>query len=418
MLNRLSAPAFSKTFSFELPQPEIIRLKDGPDFVFLSGLQQEVFKFEIIFKAGKWWEPKKGVSHFTAIMLDKGTSIKSSREIAGHFDYYGAQIEISPGYDFTSVSLYGLKKHFDKIFSLFWEILTGPSFPENEFDLQKDIFIQNLRVNNEKNSFVASKIIRRNIFGANHPYGSSIEESDVSSVTINDISNYFNLHFSPFEIYLMGNFDEARIQSITKRLSSFRRQNLEEPFFSLVKGPPIEKVIKSGSVQSSVRLGKQIINRNHPDYFSLLLLNHILGGYFGSRLMKNIREEKGLTYGIYSSLNPFKKDCMFSIGADVGNEKTDLALSEIKRELQKLADHLISDEELVTAKNHFLGSLQLEVANPFASMDKIKSLRLNQLGSDYYKSLFESINRSDSNSLLVIAEKYFSANDLIEVSVG
>src|SRR5258708_1870078 len=296
MLNRLSAPVYSKTFSFELPQPEIIRLNDGLDFFFLSGLQQEVFKFEIIFKAGKWWEHKKGLSHFTAIMLEKGASSKSSREIAGHFDYFGAQIEISLGYDFTSVSLYGLKKHFDKIFSLFWEILTGPSFPENEFDLQKDIFIQNLRVNNEKNSFVASKIIRRNIFGADHPYGSSIEESNISSVTINDISNYFNLHFSPFEIYLMGNFDEARIQSITKQLSSFRRQNLEEPFFSLVKGSPIEKVVKSGSVQSSVRLGKQIINRNHPDYFSLLLLNHILGGYFGSRLMKNIREEKGLTY--------------------------------------------------------------------------------------------------------------------------
>src|SRR5260370_1585319 len=128
MLNRLSAPAFSKTFSFELPQPEIIRLNDGLDFVFLSGLQQEVFKFEIIFKAGKWWEPKKGLSHFTAIMLDKGTSSKSSREIAGRFDYFGAQIEISPGYDFTSVSLYGLTKHFDKIFPLFSDILPMPSF--------------------------------------------------------------------------------------------------------------------------------------------------------------------------------------------------------------------------------------------------------------------------------------------------
>lgn len=417
MLNRLSAPAFSKTFSFELPQPEVIRLNDGSDFVFLDGLQQEVFKFEIIFKAGKWWESQKGLSHFTAIMLDKGTNSRSSREIAGLFDYYGAQIEISPGYDFTSVSLYGLKKHFDKIFPLFWEVLTVPSFPENEFDLQKDIFIQNLRVNNEKNSFVASKLIRKNIFGAKHPYGSSMEENDVSVLTTDHLSNYFKLHFSPFEIYLMGNFDETRIQSITKRLS-FRHQDNEEYFFSPVVGTPIEKVVKTGSVQSSVRLGKRIINRNHPDYFSLLLLNHILGGYFGSRLMKNIREEKGLTYGIYSSVNPFKKDCMFSIGADVGKEKTDLALSEIKQELQKLAEHPISNEELITVKNHFLGSLQLEVANPFASLDKIKSLRLNHLGGDYYKNLFESINRSDSKSLQAIAEKYFSTNDLIEVSVG
>src|SRR5258707_8669544 len=144
MLNRLSAPAFSKTFSFELPQPEIIPLDGELNFVFLSGLQQEVFKFEIIFKAGKWWENKRGVSHFTAVLLDKGTKANSSKEIAALFDFHGAQIEISPGYDFTSVSLYGLKKHFDKIFPMFWEILTTPSFPENEFELQKDIFIQNL----------------------------------------------------------------------------------------------------------------------------------------------------------------------------------------------------------------------------------------------------------------------------------
>lgn len=417
MLNRLSAPAFSKTFSFELPQPEIIPLNGGVELVFLSGLQQEVFKFEIIFKAGKWWETQRGLSHFTAIMLDKGTSARSSKEIAGLFDYYGAQIEISPGYDFTSVSLYGLKKHFDKICPLFWEILTMPSFPENELDLQKDIFVQNLKVNNEKNSFVASKMIRKNIFGASHPYGSSIEERDVTALASNHLLNYFKLHFSPHEIYLMGNFDDHQIQSITKQIA-LKGQDWMEPSFEITEGPPVDKVIKSGSVQSSIRLGKRVINRDHPDYFPLLLLNHILGGYFGSRLMKNIREEKGLTYGIYSSVNPFKKDCMFSIGADVGKEKTDLALSEIKQELQKLINHLISTEELTTAKNHFLGSLQLEVANPFASLDKIKSLRLNKLSGDYYRNLFTSIHRADSKSLQVVAEKYFLSNDLIEVSVG
>src|SRR5437879_6317950 len=155
MLNRTSPPPFSKTSSFELPQPEIIQLNEALNFFFLNGLQQEVFKLEFIFKAGKWWEPKIGLSHFTALLLEKGTTSKSSIEIANLLDYYGAQIEVSPGYDFTSVSLYGLRRYFNETFPVLWEILTQPSFDQTEFDLQKDIFIQNLKVNNEKNSFVA-----------------------------------------------------------------------------------------------------------------------------------------------------------------------------------------------------------------------------------------------------------------------
>jgi predicted Zn-dependent peptidase len=134
--------------------------------------------------------------------------------------------------------------------------------------------------------------------------------------------------------------------------------------------------------------------------------------------MKNIREEKGLTYGIYSSLNPFKNDCMFSIGADVGKEKKELALSEIKLELQKLSTENISQEELSTAKNHLFGSLQLEIANPFAALDKIKNIRLNDLGENFYRNLFSSIHLANPESIQLTAEKYLSTKDMFEVSVG
>ena len=104
MLNRSIAPAFSKTFSFVLPNAEIVKLPGAVDFVFLRGLQQEVFKLEVVFNAGKWYEPKSGIAHFTSILLDKGTSSTTSKEIAEVLDYYGAQIEISSGYDFVAIS--------------------------------------------------------------------------------------------------------------------------------------------------------------------------------------------------------------------------------------------------------------------------------------------------------------------------
>ncbi|MBS1507707.1 MAG: insulinase family protein [Bacteroidetes bacterium] len=418
MLDRSVAPAFSKDFSFDLPSFEIRSLNSGANLIILQGLQQEVVKLEIIFKAGKWHEPALGVSHFTSNLLDKGTDRKSAKEISGIFDYYGSQIEISPGYDFTSVSLYVLKKFMPQVLPIFLEIISSPAFPESELNLQKEIFIQNLKINNQKNNAVASKLIRKNIFGSQHPYGSSVEEQHVAVLTPADLTKFYKTNFSPAEIYLHGNFTDANLEWISSQFGLFTSQTVEDLKFDSIPEKRVCTEDRPESVQSSIRLGKEIINRSHPDYFPLLLLNHILGGYFGSRLMKNIREDKGLTYGIYSSLHPFKNSGMFSIGADVNKENKEIVFTEIKKELALLRDVAISEEELTTSKNHFLGSLQLEVANPFSSFDKIKNIRLNGLSDDYYKLLFSSIRSSSASSLKEIANKYLIENSFHEVSVG
>lgn len=416
---RSLAPGFSKKFSFELPNPEVIKLSNSVDLVFLSNIQQEVFKVEVVFKAGKWYEPKPGLAHFTSNMLDKGTSSKTSKEIAGTLDYYGAQIEIAAGYDFVSISLYGLKKYAYEIFPLFIEIITDPIFSEKELGLQKEIFLQNLDINDKKNSFVASKLIRKNIFGGHHPYGNSLEREDAVEITRDELKTYFKSNFSPHEIYLIGNFDTLQTQRFVDLFSELKTKKIgDKDNPALLAGNSIQQVTKADSVQSSIRLGKRIINRDHSDYFHLLLLNHILGGYFGSRLMKNIREEKGLTYGIYSSLNPFKNDCMFSIGADVNKSNLELTVNEIKRELESLSFHSINEDELDIARNHLLGSLQLEVANPFSTIDKIKIIRLNQLYSDYYKNLFATIQSIKPDEMQGVAQKYFDTKELLEVCVG
>ena len=419
MLNRSIAPVFSKTFSIDLPTPEVVRLPGEVDFVFLPGLQQEVFKLEVVFNAGKWQEPKAGLAHFTSIMLDKGTSGKSSKEIAETLDYYGAQIEISSGYDFVSISLYGLKKFAAEIFPVFVEILSDPVFPEEELDLQKNIFLQNLEVNEKKNSFLASRLIRKNIFGSSHPYGNSVEKENANSIASAELKDFFLSNFLVYEIYLIGNIEEQRKQWFVDQFSSLRLQKPDfKKDFTVEDGDHIQHVTKPDSIQSSIRMGRRIINREHQDYFRLLLLNHILGGYFGSRLMKNIREEKGLTYGIYSSLNPFRNDCMFSIGADINKANHELTIIEIKKEIEILNLYQINKDELDLAKNHLLGSIQLDMANPFSTFDKIKSIRLNQLGKEYYRNLFSSIKLANPEELQVVAQKYFNANNLFEVAVG
>jgi zinc protease len=419
MLNRSIPPVFSKKFSFELPNPEVITLPSAVNLIYLQGLQQEVFKLEVIFNAGKWQEPKSGLAHFTSIMLDKGTSGKSARKIAEVLDYYGAQVEISSGYDFISLSLYGLKKFAREILPIFIEILSDPSFAEEELELQKKIFLQNLEINEKKTSFIASRLIRKNIFGSNHPYGNSVEKTNVNNINRNDLKNYFVSNFLPHEIYLVGSLEIQEKDWLINQISLLRlgSSNSSKDFI-IEPGDQNQHIARADGVQSSIRIGMRTINRGHKDYFALLLLNHILGGYFGSRLMKNIREEKGLTYGIYSSLNPFKNDCMFSIGADVDKINVELTIGEIKKEIETLCLNQINEDELDVAKNHLLGGIQLEMANPFSTFDKIKNVRLNQLGKEYYNHLFTSVKLINPEGLQTTAQKYFNTNNLTTVSVG
>ena len=420
MLDRKTAPQFTEIKDFHLPSPEIIELTNGIPLVLYEDVQQKILKIELIYKAGKWFESKRGVSHFTAQMLERGTANKNSYQIAEAFDQFGCSTEINVGYDFTSLCLYTLSKNITSVLPVFCEVASIPSFPESEFNLMKDVFLQNLKINNKKNSYVAGKTIRQNIFGSQHPYGSSLEESDVNNLSREDLVTFFNTQFVLHEIYVTGSLGKDERQILISELSNLK---VLSPANGKIKLPTDQKrssqlIEMPESVQSSLRLGKRTINRNHSDYPTLILLNHILGGYFGSRLMKNIREEKGLTYGIHSSINTLKNDALFLIGTDVNKENLKLAISEIKDEINKLQENLVGLDELEVTKNHLLGSLQLEAANPFSLVEKIKSIRLNELTPNFYNALFNNISASDAEVINRAAQSYLDIETLFEVSVG
>ena len=328
MLNRKLAPPFQKTLSLSLPQPVEDKLASGFTLFGIPGIEQNVVKVEVVFHAGKWLETKTGLSHFTAALLEKGTSTKTAKEIADTLDHYGANLEVSPGFDFVSVALYSLKTNLEHVFPLFLEILQDPFFPENEWVLLKEIFLQNLKINNEKTSYRASSLIRKNIFGETHPYGSSIEEPEVQAIAPTDFQNFFKATFKVHSIYWVGNLSDSDIAMFQQGFQSLRgSSSLASPWIEPSALPFAQRVKKEG-LQSSIRLGKRGVLKTDPDYFDLLIYNHLLGGFFGSRLMKNIREEKGFTYGIYSSLNSFVRDGMFMVGADVNQSNLGLARSE------------------------------------------------------------------------------------------
>lgn len=418
MLDRTLAPPFVKSTSFHLPPVSKATLANGVKVIQLENIQQKLVKIEVIFDAGKWYEQKPEASHFTVQMLDKGTKSMSSRQIAEILDRYGAHLELTSNLDHASVSLYSLTKHVKSLLPVFFEIISSPSFAKKELEQLKDHFIQSLRIKNEKTSYLASKLIRKKIFGATHPYGQSAEEADITNITDSDLSFHFTSRMNPTHIFVLGQIDDLDFDSVKENINAISIKAFPVP--AATKSPNDVAPVyleKENSVQSSIRLGKCTIQRDHTDFAGLTILNYYLGGYFGSRLMKNLREDKGLTYGISSSISSFKHESLLLIGTDINKENRRLAVDEILKEINLLKSS-INEDELELAKRHFIGSLQGEIASPFSILGKIKNIELNQLPVSYYQDLISKINNVSVEELIQIAEIHLKEDSLFEVVIG
>lgn len=420
MLDRTLAPPFVRSTSFELIKPLKKILSSGAEAYFVLGGSQNVCKVEVIFPAGKWNETVWGASYFCSQLLSKGTRLKSSYQIAQLFDHFGSHVEINPGLDQVSISLYSLNKNVEASLILLMEMLRESVFPEKELSQLQSIYLQNLRVNKEKTSFQSSVLFRKKLYGSVHAYGKDLEEQEVRSLAVPQLIEHFEKHFKEATIIVSGNVSDEHQRFMTDVLSPFAFHSLSLPE-EVAPAPVIadrEIVSKEGSVQSSIRMGKRSIGRSHADYPDVIFLNHILGGYFGSRLMKNIREEKGLSYGISSSVSTMLRGNHIVIGADVNLENVDLTFTEIRNELKRLRTEKIESAELETARNHFIGGLQLEITTSFAHADKIRNILLFDLKPSFYTDMISRIDRITSEDLLEVAQNYFREDSFIEIAVG
>lgn len=419
MLDRTQAPPFQRSSAFDLHQPEKNILPNGVPLYSIRGGDQDVIKIELTAQAGRWAEEVLGAAYFSAQLLSKGTSRKSSFEIAQIFDRFGAHLEISPGLDFASISLYSLTRNLEPALYLLQELLTDATFPDKELTQIRSIYLQNLRVNNEKTSFLASKLFRKTLFGDHHPYGIEPDEKNVNSLTRADLMAHSQRFQQGMRAFVSGKIDAKGEALIHNVIGSLDAQPGTAPAAAQSKGSfTNQHQPKEGSVQASIRMGKKSIMRSHPDYADVLFVSHILGGYFGSRLMKNIREEKGLTYGIHASLHALVQDSYLAIGADVDKENVQLTIDEIKKELLRLREEPIDANELETARNHFIGGLQSELTTAFAHADKIKTITLFGLDRAYYNNLIARIELIAAADIQRIAAQHLSEDSFLEVAVG
>ncbi|WP_375436845.1 M16 family metallopeptidase [uncultured Hymenobacter sp.] len=423
MLDRQVAPPVQPLASITLPAADVFLLSNGARLHVLRNNAQPVVRLQVVFRAGKWYEPVSGLSLLTARMLLEGTRTRTARQIADEVAFYGASLDCEQGFDRATLTLYCLTRHLENLLPLVLDILTEATFPSTELELLKTRTIQNIQVERQKNSYLAAELFSRNLYGPAYPYGNVFDESIFSTITQSAVQSFYQTayRFSEAEIFLCGDVSQVDEQSIKHH---FGQPTASHPSptrltgFQLSESVSHEHKTVADSLQASLRIGRLWPPLTHPDTHKLQVLIKVLGGYFGSRLMKNIREDKGFTYGIYASIGPREHACSLAIGTDVNGDNAYAAVSEIHYELLQLQNELIPQKELQTVKNYVIGKFANELSTVFEQCDKYKAIIFLNLPSDHYSQFISEVNSVDSQQLLTLAQQYLSPTSMTEIVVG
>lgn len=423
MLNRKQQPKYQTVSEIILPEVQIKELDNNIKLHLLNGGSQDIVKIDLLIKAGAVHANKKIIAPLTSLMLNEGTKTKNAQQIAESFDFYGAFFQTATGNDNAFISLLTLSKHLEKILPTFIEILTESTFPENEMRTQTNRMLNHFLIQSEKTSFLARQEFFEQLFGKNHPYGAKNKAENYKNISAAELLDFYkqNYHSANFELIVSGKIDENLLTMINESFGKLPIGKVQAVCKTLKEKSKGEKLIvieKPEAVQSSLYMGLKTINRSHADYLSLNILTTILGGYFGSRLMKNIREEKGYTYGIHSILSSFIQSGYLGIVADVKKEYAQQTFSEIEKEIRKLQSELVSQTELELVKNYLMGEMLQALDGPMLLSEAYKSVLSFGMNLDFYKQMTNKIKTISAEELLALANKYLKFEEMTKVVVG
>jgi zinc protease len=421
-LNRKIPPPIHQVTELNLPTPSVFSLDNGiPVYETRLGTQ-EIMKIEVVFPAGRPQEHKRLVSRATSRELREGTASYTSAQLAEKVDFYAGTLQTPINMDMGSLTMYCLNKHFEHLVPLFAEMVLQPTFPEKELNTFIENNIQSLIVDLSKNDVLAYRKITEMMFGENHPYGYNSMPDDYRNLTRADLEKHHRELYTTDNctLFISGKTNDTILKLINQHLGKTKTSVVQQKdtFTKQYFAPQKLKIKNNEGTQSSIRIGNRFGNRKHPDFDHFYVLMTILGGYFGSRLMTNIREKKGYTYNIYASLDVMLEDGFFYISSEVGNPFVKKAINEIYHELDILKTELVGEEELSMVRNYLLGNMLNMVDGAFAVSDVVKSMITEGVPMSSFTQFVDNVKNVTPERLRQLAQKYLNKEDLFEVIVG
>lgn len=423
VLDRKVAPPIVDAVNMNLqlkPYQKFV-LKNGVEVYTINAGAEDVLAIEWVFFAGNSYEDQNLVAASANFLLKNGTTTKNAYQVNEHFDYYGSYLNRGCYNETALVSLHCLTKHIGELLPAVKELITDSTLPQEELEIYKQNMKQRLKVQLKKSDFVANRLIDVSLYGDHHPYGKYTSEEDYNKLDRDTLVGFYKNYYQQGRliIFAAGKLPDNLESLLDQYFGDLPNKGVKEK--SHVPQPALEKKSRitndENGVQGSIRLARPFPNRHHPDFMKALVLNNIFGGFFGSRLMLNIREDKGYTYGIHSYLQNHVHHSAWMISTEAGKEVAEAAVAEIYKEMKLLREELVDDEELLLVRNYMMGSILGDLDGPFQVIARWKNIILNGLDESYFYNSIDVIRSISAKEIQEMAQKYLVPGDFYDLIV-
>lgn len=425
ILDRTTPPPIRQLSEFSIALPERRVMKNGMPLNIINAGTEDVVRFDLLIGGGQWHQEQPLQAMFTNRMLREGTGRMTSAQIAEKLDYYGAWLELSSSVNYGFITLYSLNKYFSRTLSVIAEMVRAPLFLAKELSVVADTNKQQFLVNSTRVEMIARKQLNRALFGAEHPFGRYAVAEDYDRITPEVLRDFYQkyYHSGNCSVYISGKVTPDIIRSI--------EENLGDDAWGEVKDKPVMQAVaprttsekhlfveREDALQSSLKMGSFVMDRQHPDFLKARVMVTLFGGYFGSRLMSNIREDKGYTYGIGAGIVSYPDTGILIISTEAANEYINSIIAEVYREMDKLCNELVPQGELEMVKNYMLGDLCRSYEGPFSLSDAWIYIETAGLDDKFFIRSLDAIRGITREEIQRLAQAYFCKENLIEVVAG
>jgi predicted Zn-dependent peptidase len=421
-----SPPGLGPERAVAWPRRTVRTLSNGLQVVLAETRTFPKISAQLFFRSGNAAVAHRapGLAEMTATVVRTGTVSRPSRRIEEDLRRMGADLGSHAGADNTAISASGLAEFSEGLLELVADLARNASFPAEEFERERRQKIENLRVERTTPGFLAGERFRRVLFGQ-HPYAIvAPTEEQVAAFQREQLEDFYRLHYSPANALLIIVGDFTADQMLEQAEKIFGNWKAPQPEAPTSPAPPhhsgrhVHLVHLPGSVQTQVLLGNLAITRRDPDWYRLTLANSIYGGAFASRLVINIREQKGYTYSPRSSINALRQHGYFSVHAAVRNEVAAATLTEMFYEMDRMRSLPVTPEELDSARSYLSGVFSLGTATQDGLLGQLSTMYLDRLPDDYLEKYRENIRALSADDVLVAARRHFDSANAQIVLVG
>jgi predicted Zn-dependent peptidase len=384
---------------------------------------QDVVMVEWVFDAGNWYDKQPMVAATTNFLIKNGTTSKTAYQINDFFEFHGAYLNRSCYNETASITLHCLSKHLETLLPVVCEIIETSIFPEEELAIYIQNQKQRLSVNLQKCDFIANRLIDEYLFGINHPYGTYSNAEDYDALNTDLLKAFYKQYYlnGSCKIFVAGKMPTGYESMLNKAFGALPLHAdtplvVEHPIVTAAQ-KKVEIINDENGVQGAIRMARPFPNRHHPDFQKAHVLNTLFGGFFGSRLMSNIREDKGYTYGIHSYFQNHVHASAWMISTEAGRDVCAATITEVIKEMELLRNELVDMEELNLVRNYMIGSLLGDLDGPFQLIGRWKNYVLNGLDENYFYKSIETIKSVTPQELQRLANIYLQPDDFYELVV-